>query len=239
MSTRRDFLKKSGVAVAGGMMLHSGGFSISSLFSDGEYRHIPLPYAYKALEPFIDTRTMEFHHGKHHAAYVANLNKALAEKKIKGVEFEKLLGSISKYSAAIRNNAGGHFNHTLFWSMMTPNATGKLPEPKGKLKEAIEKEFGGFEGFRKVFEEKAKSVFGSGWCWLVVGKDKKLSIGTTPNQDNPIMDDVPFKGSPVLCLDVWEHAYYLKYENKRADYITAWWNVVNWEEADRMYKAAI
>lgn len=235
MSSRRDFLKTSGLAVAGGMMLHKGVFSASSMFSEGEYKLIPLPYAYNALEPFLDARTMEFHHSKHHAAYVNNLNKALLEKKIKGVEFEKLLGSISKYPLAIRNNAGGHYNHTLFWSMMAPNSSGKMPEPGGKLKEAIEKEFEGPDAFKKVFEENAKSVFGSGWVWLVLGKDKKLSIGTTPNQDNPIMDDVAFKGSPILCLDLWEHAYYLKYENKRTDYIAAWWNVVNWDEAERMY----
>ena len=237
---RREFLKQAGLVVTGGIVANSLAaspvFSLAKLFEDGEYKHIPLPYTYDALEPFIDKRTMEFHHGKHHAAYVNNLNKALLENKIKGVEFEKLLKEISKYNWAIRNNAGGHYNHTLFWSLLRrPQKDNKPNLPNGKLAEAIKTTFGSFEEFQKAFSEKAKTVFGSGWCWLLINKSKKLEIGTSPNQDNPLMDVSPLKGEPVLCLDVWEHAYYLKYLNVRADYISAWWNVVNWAEAERMY----
>ena len=238
---RRDFLKKAGLAVTGGILLNavkaSPVFSLAKLFEEGEYKHIPLPYPYDALEPFIDKRTMEFHHGKHHAAYVNNLNKALEEKKIKGVEFEKLLGEISKYSSSVRNNAGGHYNHTLFWSLMRKPVPDKHNLPSGKLATAINRAFGSFEEMKRQFSEKAKTVFGSGWCWLIINKEKMPEIGTTPNQDNPMMDLCPLKGDPILCLDVWEHAYYLKYMNVRADYINAWWNVVNWAEAERMYNS--
>jgi Fe-Mn family superoxide dismutase len=187
-----------------------------------------LPYSYDALEPYIDKMTMEIHHSKHHAAYVTNLNKALEELENVPSSIEDILKNISKFkSLTIRNNGGGHYNHSMFWKLMKPKGGG---EPKGKLLEAINISFGSFETFKNKFNEAATKVFGSGWAWLIINKDM-LEIGITPNQDNPLMDISDFKGAPILCLDVWEHAYYLKHQNKRADYITNWWNVVNWDEA--------
>jgi len=186
-----------------------------------------LPYAYDALEPFIDKMTMEIHHDKHHGMYVTNLNKALQEVKNTPSSIEEIIKNISHYSTAIRNNGGGHFNHSMFWKLMKFNGGGR---PAGKLSDAINQEFGSFDNFKSKFNEAATKQFGSGWTWLVV-RNGKLEIGTTPNQDNPLMDISEFKGSPILCIDVWEHAYYLKYKNKRVDYINEWWNVVNWDEA--------
>ncbi len=237
--SRRDFIKRSALATAGAMILTSPGFSIHKLFLDGEYKHIPLQYGYDALEPVIDKKTMEIHHGKHHLAYVNNLNKAILDHKLTGTDFETLLSNISKYPAAIRNNAGGHYNHTLFWSMMRPPLQDKENVPVGKIAETMKKTFGSFDEFKKAFSEKAKSVFGSGWAWLVLTKENKLELGTTANQDNPVMGDSTFRGEPLLCLDVWEHAYYLKYQNKRADYIDAWWKVVNWQEVERVYLSLV
>jgi Fe-Mn family superoxide dismutase len=187
-----------------------------------------LPYSYDALEPYVDKMTMEIHYSKHHAAYVNNLNKALEELENVPSTIEDILKNISKLkSLTIRNNGGGHYNHSLFWKLMKPKGGG---EPKGKLLEAINISFGSFETFKNKFNEAATKVFGSGWAWLVINNDM-LEIGTTPNQDNPLMDISDFKGIPIICLDVWEHAYYLKHQNKRADYINNWWNVVNWDEA--------
>ena len=188
----------------------------------------PLPYGYKDLELAIDATTMEIHYSKHAATYAKNLNEAvLAEKvDIKAVSLEALLGKISKYSPKLRNNGGGHYNHELFWQSMTAKSSLK---PEGKLLAAIEKDFGSFEAFKTQFTEAGKGRFGSGWAWLVVNNDKKLIVGSTPNQDNPLMDISELKGTPLLGLDVWEHAYYLRYMNKRPDYINNWWNVVNWE----------
>ncbi len=191
-----------------------------------------LGYAYNALEPNIDAMTMEIHLTKHHGAYVTNANNA-----IKGTEMEKmtlgeLLTNISKYPVAVRNNAGGHFNHTLFWQIMTPNGGGL---PSGKLMEAIEKDFGSFEKFKEEFENAAKNRFGSGWAWLSVDENKNLFVSSTPNQDNPLMDVVDKKGYPILGIDVWEHAYYLKYQNRRPEYISNFWNVINWKEVERRY----
>lgn len=182
-----------------------------------------LKYSYGALEPHIDAQTMEIHHTKHHQAYVDNLNKALPENT---KSLEEILESVSAYPVAVRNNAGGHWNHSFFWEIMGPNTGG---EPGGELAEEINKSFGSFEKFKEEFENAAKTRFGSGWAWLVKTSDG-LKICSTSNQDNPLMDLAEVKGVPILGLDVWEHAYYLKYQNKRPDYISAFWSVVNWEE---------
>lgn len=194
-----------------------------------------LPYAPTALEPHIDARTMEIHHGKHHAAYVNNLNAALQGTEHEGKTLEQLLAIISKLPAAVRNNGGGHWNHTFFWSIMAPNAGGA---PSGALATAIDQTFGSLEEFKKQFANAGATRFGSGWAWLCVGEDGGLFVSSTPNQDNPLMDLAEKPGQPILGLDVWEHAYYLNYQNRRPDYITAWWNVVNWDEVARRYTAA-
>lgn len=198
----------------------------------------PLPYNYDALEPHIDKMTMEIHHSKHHQAYITNLNKALEDiaAAVDDKYLEDLCKNASKVSMAIRNNAGGHYNHSLFWKLMKPNA---VAQPGGALSDSIKSTFGSFDEFKNKFSEAAMKRFGSGWAWLVVNKDKNLEIGSTPNQDNPLMDVSEIKGVPVLALDVWEHAYYLKNQNKRADYIASWWSVVNWDEASKLYAAAI
>jgi superoxide dismutase, Fe-Mn family len=194
-----------------------------------------LPYAFNALEPHIDARTMEIHHGKHHNAYVTNLNNAVAGKPEESLSIEEICKSISKYPVAVRNNGGGHYNHSLFWTIMAPNAGGA---PSGELADAINAAFGNFDEFKTKFAAAGAGRFGSGWAWLMVGSDKKLQITSTPNQDNPLMDVAEAKGTPILGLDVWEHAYYLNYQNRRPDYISAWWNVVNWDEVAKLYKAA-
>lgn len=195
-----------------------------------------LPYAYDALEPSFDAQTMEIHHAKHHAGYVSNLNKAIeADPKLKGKSLDDLLKNAGSYGPAVRNNAGGHYNHTLFWTILTPNGDG---QPQGKLADAINKTFGSFEKFKTQFSDSAKTRFGSGWAWLVVTKEGKLQITTSANQDNPLMDLAPVKGTPILGLDVWEHAYYLKYQNKRPDYINAFWNIVNWKEVSQRFDKA-
>ena len=196
----------------------------------------PLPYAYDALEPYIDARTMEIHHTKHHATYVNNLNAALesADERLRNLSVEELLRRIDEVPesirTAVRNNGGGHANHTLFWSVMGPGGGG---EPTGELAEAISSTFGSFENFKETFSKAAAGRFGSGWAWLVV-KDGKLEVTSTPNQDSPLMEGQV----PILGLDVWEHAYYLKYQNRRPEYIQNWWNVVNWEEVNRRYLEA-
>jgi Fe-Mn family superoxide dismutase len=193
-----------------------------------------LTYATDALEPNIDKATMEIHHDKHHAAYVTNLNKAL-EGKEDGSFIEDICKNISKYPMAVRNNGGGHFNHSLFWTVMAPNAGGN---PSGDLAAAIEAAFGSYDAFKTKFAEAGTTRFGSGWAWLIVGADGKLAVTSTPNQDNPLMDVAEVKGTPILGMDVWEHAYYLKYQNKRPDYIAAFFNVINWSVvADRFAKA--
>lgn len=190
-----------------------------------------LPYEHDALEPYIDKATMEIHHTKHHNAYVTNLNNAVTGTELEGKSLEELMKNISQYPAAVRNNGGGHFNHSFFWPLMKKNGGGV---PSGKLFDAIESSFGSFEEFKKQFNTAAATRFGSGWAWLVVS-DEKLVITSTPNQDNPLMDVAETKGKPVLGLDVWEHAYYLKYQNRRPEYIENWWNVVNWDEAARLF----
>jgi len=194
-----------------------------------------LPYANNALEPHFDAQTMEIHHDRHHAAYVNNLNAALENHAdLQSLSIEELMANISEHSTAIRNNGGGHYNHSMFWKLLSPNGGG---EPKGALAEAIDTYFGSFEKFKDEFSRAGTTRFGSGWAWLVVASGK-LVISSTPNQDNPLMDVADVKGIPVLALDVWEHAYYLKYQNKRPDYIAAFWNLVNWEEVSVRFEAA-
>jgi superoxide dismutase, Fe-Mn family len=195
-----------------------------------------LGYALNALEPHIDAKTMEIHHGKHHNAYVTNLNNAVAGSDTEKMSIEDICKNISKFSPAIRNNGGGHFNHDLFWKVIGPNAGGN---PSGELAAAIEKDLGGMEAFKTAFATAGATRFGSGWAWLIVTADKKLAVCSTPNQDNPLMDIADVKGTPILGLDVWEHAYYLHYQNRRPDYIAAFWNVVNWTEVAKRYKAAL
>jgi superoxide dismutase, Fe-Mn family len=192
-----------------------------------------LDYAFAALEPYIDAATMEIHHDKHHKAYVDNLNNALAKLEYKNETLEQILQRISKYNVAVRNNAGGHYNHSLFWELLAP---AKKTSSHNKIESAIEKEFTSMDNFKKLFAEAATTRFGSGWAWLIETPDHKLQIISTPNQDNPLMEDAPAKGTPIIALDVWEHAYYLKYQNKRAAYIEAWWSVLNWDYANTLYK---
>jgi Fe-Mn family superoxide dismutase len=194
-----------------------------------------LPYPFNALEPHIDARTMEIHHGKHHAAYVNNLNAAIQGTEHESKSLEELLAHVSKLSPAVRNNGGGHWNHTFFWNIMSPNGGG---QPTGDLATAIDRAFGSFEEFKKQFAAAAVGRFGSGWAWLCVGADGNLFITSTPNQDNPLMDVAEKTGKPILGLDVWEHAYYLHYQNRRPDYVEAWWNVVNWDAVAQHYAAA-
>ncbi|MDF3077121.1 MAG: superoxide dismutase [Sphingobacteriaceae bacterium] len=194
-----------------------------------------LPYATDALEPHIDKLTMEIHHGKHHQAYVDNLNKAIAGTEAENLKIEDIIQNISKYPAAVRNNGGGHFNHSLFWSILSPNGGG---QPSGELASAINEAFGSVDELKKKVSEAGATRFGSGWAWLIVGADGKLQVSSTPNQDNPLMDVAEVKGTPILGIDVWEHAYYLKYQNKRPAYLEAIWNVINWDAvADRYQKA--
>lgn len=185
-----------------------------------------LDYAYEALEPHIDARTMEIHHTKHHQGYINNLNNAIQGTDLENQSLKEILANISKASTAVRNNGGGHYNHSLFWKMLSPSGGG---QPTGKLLEAIQKAFGSFDNFKDEFSKAAATRFGSGWAWLVK-TNKGLVITSTPNQDNPLMDIADVKGTPILGLDVWEHAYYLHYQNRRPDYITAFFNVINWEE---------
>lgn len=193
-----------------------------------------LPYTYDALEPYIDKLTMEIHYTKHHNGYVTNLNKAVEGTELSGKTLEEMFKEISKLPVAVRNNGGGHFNHSLFWQIMKHNGGGV---PTGKLGDAIVSTFGSFETFKEQFSNAAATRFGSGWAWLVVSNNK-LVVSSTPNQDNPLMDVADVKGTPILGLDVWEHAYYLKYQNKRPDYISNWWNVINWDEAAARFDKA-
>lgn len=193
-----------------------------------------LPYAYDALEPHIDAQTMEIHHSRHHNAYTTNLNAAIAGTELEGKSIEEILQNLDLTKAAVRNNGGGFYNHNLFWEVMTPNGGG---EPTGELAEAINTTFGSFEAFKDAFSKAGAGQFGSGWAWLCV-KDGKLEVCGTPNQDNPLMPGVGCGGTPILGMDVWEHAYYLKYQNKRPDYINAFFNVINWTEVTKRYNEA-
>ncbi len=191
-----------------------------------------LPYSYDSLEPYIDTRTMDIHHSKHHAAYTNNLNNLVAGTLAESLTIEEILADVSKFPVGVRNNGGGFYNHSLFWNLMSPNGGGK---PSGDLMKAIETNFGSFEAFKEKFSTAAATRFGSGWAWLVKSEGT-LVVTSSANQDNPLMDIAEVKGTPILALDVWEHAYYLNYQNRRPDYINAFWSVVNWAEAEKRYK---
>ena len=191
-----------------------------------------LDYGYDALEPYIDARTMEIHYTKHHGGYTSKLNNAVEGTDLEGKSIEEILRNTSKSSDAVRNNGGGYYNHTLFWSIMSPDGGG---QPKGALADAIDKNFGSFDTFKEKFNNAAATRFGSGWAWLIKKDDGSLDVVSTPNQDNTLMDVAEVKGKPVLGLDVWEHAYYLKYQNKRPEYINAFWNVINWDEVSKRF----
>lgn len=195
----------------------------------------PLPYANDALEPHFDALTMEIHHDRHHNAYVTNLNAAVAGTELEGKSLEELISEVSKFSPAIRNNGGGHWNHTFFWNILSPNGGGT---PVGTLAEAITTKFGSFEAFKDEFKKAGLTRFGSGWAWLVVTADGSVAVSSTPNQDNPLMDVADVKGTPIIGIDVWEHAYYLKFQNKRPDYIDSFWNLVDWAGAESRFQAA-
>ena len=245
--SRRNFLQdvaKAGLAITAGGLVSETFVSCASakavLATAAKdpigFDQTPLPYAYNALEPVIDATTMELHYSKHAAAYSKSLKEAVAaEVKTSATTLEELLSNASKYSAKLRNNGGGHYNHELFWKMMKPNGEGK---PAGSLLSAIEAGFGSFDTFKTQFGDAAKTRFGSGWAWLYISTDKNLKIASTPNQDNPLMDVSDAKGFPLLGLDVWEHAYYLKYQNRRPEYVEAWWKVVNWEAVQRRFEIA-
>jgi len=194
-----------------------------------------LPYDYNALEPHIDAKTMEIHHTKHHQGYVTKLNNAIEGTELENQSIEEILASVSKHSGAVRNNGGGHYNHDLFWNVLAPNAGGT---PSGDLADAINKAFGSFDEFKEKFAAAAATRFGSGWAWLIVNKNGELEVTSTPNQDNPLMDVADVQGTPILGVDVWEHAYYLNYQNRRPDYVSAFWNVVNWDAVAERFKNA-
>ncbi|WP_324750137.1 superoxide dismutase [Sphingomonas sp. LY54] len=194
-----------------------------------------LPYAYDALEPTIDAQTMQLHHSKHHQAYVDKLNEGVSEdSSLEGKSLEEILAVISTQPKKVRNNGGGHWNHSFFWETMVGGGS----QPSGRLAEAIDAKFGSLDALKTKFNEAGVGQFGSGWAWLIVGEDGELANVSTPNQDNPLMDDAPVKGTPILGNDVWEHAYYLKYQNRRPEYLAAWWNVVNWEKVAERFEAA-
>lgn len=206
--------------------------SIITKDSDGKFVFPALPYNYDALEPYIDKMTMEIHYSKHHRSYYDNFMKAIAETEMEQMSMEEIFAQISKYSATVRNNGGGYYNHVLFWESMGANASAK---PEGELLDAIISKFGSFDEFKTKFSEAAKTRFGSGWVWLSVDSKGQLFVSSTANQDNPLMDIAEQRGTPIMALDVWEHAYYLKYQNKRVDYITAFWNVIDWKKINNRY----
>jgi len=201
-----------------------------------KYQLPEIPYSFNGLEPSIDSTTMNIHYSKHHAGYVSNLNKLIKGTNAESIPLEELLASISSYSDGIRNNAGGHYNHSLFWTILTPQ---KNTQPSNHLKAVIQAQFGGMDSLKLLLNQAASARFGSGWAWLSVDANKKLMISSTPNQDNPLMDLADKKGTPILGIDVWEHAYYLKYQNKRADYLANIWSVINWNEVSRRYEAIV
>ena len=251
-NSRRNFIKKSSILTLGAVAASSALKNVHAatqylerefnLIDNSKFTLLPLPYAYDALEPHIDKATMEIHYSKHHQGYVNNLNKAI-EGIGEGIlgdppTMENIFNKMDQLPVAIRNNAGGHFNHSLFWSIMkAPNMDGE-EKPIGKLGEALNKEFGSYDTFKKQFADAAMKRFGSGWAWLIKTKEGKLKITSTANQDNPLMNlpEIEIKGQPILALDVWEHAYYLKNQNRRGDYISSWWNVVNWMAAEKLYQ---
>ncbi len=238
--SKRTFLSYLAMAPAALAALKFGGLEMTgrayaadmAVKTSGPFTLPALPYKHSALEKAIDPATMEIHHGKHHQAYIDNLNKEVAkDPALSGKSLEDIIASISKYGPAVRNNAGGHWNHSFFWTIMTPEDT----KPSEGLLSAINDSFGSMDDFKAKFEEAGTKQFGSGWAWLIVNKDGRLEITATPNQDNPLMDDAKVKGTPILGNDVWEHAYYLRYQNRRAEYLKAWWNVVNWARASELF----
>lgn len=233
-TSRRSFIEQTAKAALLGSLIPSvarahdtGDMPANAL----QFSQVKLPYAYNALEPNIDATTMELHYSKHHATYVKNVNEAITAENLGFKDEKDFFSNTSKLSAKARNNGGGAWNHNFFWEIMKPNGG----TPGGKIAEAINSSFGSFDKFKEQFTQAAMTRFGSGWAWLVSDKGK-LAIGSTPNQDNPLMDNSDFKGTPLLALDVWEHAYYLKYQNKRNEYVANWWNVVNWDEVARRLK---
>jgi len=238
---RRKFLKNLGMGVTAAFI---AGKSIAGELTNSTNLNMEkfnthefpaLPYSYDALEPYIDARTMEIHYDRHHRAYFNNFTAAIKGTKLENSSIEQIFAKVSDAGDAVRNNGGGFYNHVFFWNNLAPKSAG----PPAELSAALTKEFGSFEKFRELFSNSAKTRFGSGWAWLYVTADKKLAVGSTPNQDNPLMDVSTIKGTPLLTIDVWEHAYYLKYQNKRADYVEAFWNVVNWEEVSKRYNTAV
>ena len=240
---RRKFFKSAGMmaaaAYAGPKFFASNEGGTHSSGSTGNLAAIPefppLPYAYNALEPYIDARTMEIHYDKHYRAYYTNFIAAVKGSPLEGMALTEIFTLMSKQTDAVRNNGGGFYNHTFFWNNLITGSKG----PSSELSAALIATFGSLDKFKEAFGTAAKTRFGSGWAWLYIGSDKKLAVGSTPNQDNTLMDISPVKGVPLLGLDVWEHAYYLKYQNKRPDYIDAFWNVVNWEEVNKRYQTAL
>jgi superoxide dismutase, Fe-Mn family len=238
---RRRFVKSVGLASAAAYISpkvignNQVTVSTSGIESAAALEFPALPYAYDALEPYIDARTMEIHYDKHHRAYFTNYMNAVKGTPLEGMALTDVFASISKQPDPVRNNGGGYYNHIFFWNNLAAKSAG----PSAELSAAISKSFGSFDKFKETFSNAGKTRFGSGWAWLYLNSDKNLSVGSTPNQDNPLMDISTVKGTPLLTLDVWEHAYYLKYQNKRADYIDAFWNVVNWEEVNKRYSAAL
>jgi Fe-Mn family superoxide dismutase len=229
--TRKDFVSSLFLGLAGTKAMAN---TTNNIFNTVDAFTLPnLPYAYNALEPFIDAQTMEIHHSKHHQAYVTNLNKAVLGTPNEFTPLVDIIKNISKSTVVVRNNGGGHWNHTFFWEILSPKTTA----PSENLMTMIKRDFGSMEKMQADFNAAATSRFGSGWAWLIV-QDNKLKICSTPNQDNPLMDVAEVKGTPILGLDVWEHAYYLKYQNKRADYIKAFWNIVNWNQVEKNLKKA-
>jgi len=237
---RRNFVKSAGAGAAAlliGSKAVASGININDMEEKNNQGLVfpALPYAYDALEPYIDARTMEIHYDKHHRAYFNNYVNAVKGGPLENLKIEDVLKNVSAHGDAVRNNGGGFYNHVLFWNNMAKgNAT-----PSSEMVKALEAAFGSFDKFKETFSNAGKTRFGSGWAWLYLGADKKLAVGSSPNQDNPLMDLSPVKGTPLLSLDVWEHAYYLKYQNKRPDYIEAFWNVVNWQDVEKRYKQAI
>ena len=239
-TSRRSFIKTSGKASIALGLSATILPSLAKAFTTNWQQTIPftqqpLPYAYNALDAAIDAQTMEIHYTKHAAAYAKNLAEACVAEHVntQSTSLENLMKNISKYSPKMRNNGGGHFNHEFFWRSMSASSIGN---PSAKLGNAIIKDFGSVEAFKSKFTDAGKSRFGSGWAWLIKNNDGKLIVGSTPNQDNPLMDVCELKGTPLLGLDVWEHAYYLRYQNKRPDYINAWWKVVNWNEIEKRFE---
>lgn len=215
--------------------MYNFGLSLTNLyFIDMAFELPKLPYAFDALEPHIDARTMEIHHGKHHAAYTTNLNAAIAGTALEGKSIEAILADLDLNNAAVRNNGGGFYNHNLFWEIMSPNGGG---QPTGALADAINAAFGSFEAFKEAFAKAGATRFGSGWAWLCVHPGGKVEICSTANQDNPLMPGITCGGTPILGMDVWEHAYYLNYQNRRPDYMNAFFNVINWAEVSKRYEA--